>query len=430
LLNKLRSRIRIQVDGQIKTGRDVVVGALLGAEEFGFATSILVTMGCVLMRKCHKNTCPVGVATQNAQLRKLFKGKPEHVVQFLTMIARDVREIMATLGFRKMDDMIGRSDLLEMNDAIDFWKSKGLNFSKILYNPEPGHAIIRRQVETQPCDTEDILDHRLLKLAEPAIKLNVPVEIELPIKNVNRTVGAMLSGEIAKKYGHHGLPGNTITCRFKGAAGQSFGAFAAKGLTLYLEGESNDYLGKGLSGAKIIVTPYGGADFNPSENIIAGNVLLYGATSGEVYLQGKVGERFAIRNSGAYAVVEGIGDHGCEYMTGGRVVVLGGTGINFGAGMSGGLAYVYDPRQEFDDRCNLDMVDLELVTELQDINELKEMITKHHEYTASEKAGRILSEWEQCLPFFVKVFPMEYRKILGKMSKEDEAIERQEVWHG
>jgi glutamate synthase domain-containing protein 2/glutamate synthase domain-containing protein 1/glutamate synthase domain-containing protein 3 len=430
LLNDLRSRIRIQVDGQIKTGRDVVIGALLGAEEYGFATSILVTMGCVLMRKCHKNTCPVGVATQNAQLRKLFKGKPEHVVHFLTMIAEDVREIMAALGFLKMDDMIGRSDLLEMNDAIDFWKSKGLDFSKILFNPEPGHKIVRRQVETQPCDTENILDRRLLKLAEPALKSKVPVEIELPIKNVDRTVGAMLSGEIAKKYGNDGLPGNTITCRFKGAAGQSFGAFAAKGLTLYLEGESNDYLGKGLSGATIIVTPYDGADFNPSENIIAGNVLLYGATSGEVYLQGKVGERFAIRNSGAYAVVEGVGDHGCEYMTGGRVVVLGSTGINFGAGMSGGLAYVYDPRQEFDGRCNLDMVDLELVTDLQDIQELKKMISNHHAYTASEKAKRILSEWEKCLPFFVKVFPMEYRKILGKMSKEDEAIERQEVWHG
>lgn len=430
LLNKLRSRIRIQVDGQIKTGRDVIIGALLGAEEFGFATSILVTLGCVLMRKCHKNTCPVGVATQDAQLRKLFKGKPEHVVNFLTMIAREVRELMATLGFFKMDDMIGRSDLLEMNSAISFWKSKGLDFSKILYHPKMGPDIINRQVEVQPCDTENVLDRQLLKLAKPAIESKVPVDIELPVKNTDRTVGAMLSGEVAKKYGDAGLPDNTITCRFKGAAGQSFGAFAAKGLTLYLEGESNDYLGKGLSGGKIIVTPHSGADFNPSENIIAGNVLLYGATKGEVYLYGKVGERFAIRNSGAYAVVEGVGDHGCEYMTGGRVVVLGSTGINFGAGMSGGLAYVYDPSQEFDDRCNLDMVDLELVTELQDINELKEMITKHHEYTGSEKAKRILSQWKKSLPFFVKVFPMEYRKVLGKMSKEDEAIERQEVWHG
>ncbi len=254
--------------------------------------------------------------------------------------------------------------------------------------------------------------------------------MELPIRNVNRTVGAMLSGEIAKRYGNEGLPEDTIIFRFKGAAGQSFGAFAAKGLSLYLEGESNDYLGKGLSGGKIVVTPYRGAQFDPTENIIAGNVLLYGATGGEVYLHGKVGERFAIRNSGAHAVVEGVGDHGCEYMTGGRVVVLGSTGINFGAGMSGGLAYVYDPHQAFDDRCNLEMVDLELVTEPQDIEELKTMILMHLNYTGSEKAKQILAEWERCLPFFVKVFPMEYRKVLGKMTKEDEATERQEVWHG
>ena len=324
----------------------------------------------------------------------------------------------------------GRSDLLEMNTAIDFWKSKGLDFSKIFYNPDMGPETIRRQIESQPSDIENVLDRRLMKRLEPALESKTPVDIELPISNVDRTVGAMLSGEIAKRYGNDGLPEDTIIYRFKGAAGQSFGAFAAKGLSLYLEGESNDYLGKGLSGGKIVVTPYRGAHFDPAENIIAGNVLFYGATGGEVYLHGKVGERFAIRNSGAYAVVEGVGDHGCEYMTGGRVVVLGNTGINFGAGMSGGLAYVYDPHQEFDDRCNLEMVDLELVTEPQDIEELKAMILKHLNYTGSEKAKRILSEWEKCLPFFVKVFPMEYRKILGKMTKEDEATERQEVWHG
>jgi len=430
LLNNLRSRIRVQVDGQIKTGRDVIIGALLGAEEFGFATSILVTMGCVLMRKCHKNTCPVGIATQDRRLRKLFDGRPEHVVNFLTMIAKEAREIMAELGFRKMDDLVGRSDLLEMNEAIDFWKSRGLDFSKIFYHPDVGPDTARRQIEPQPCDVLGVLDLKLIQQARPALESQAPVTIELPITNVNRTVGGMLSGRIAQKYGNAGLPADTITCRFKGAAGQSFGAFAARGLTLHLEGESNDYLGKGLSGGKIVVTPYGGAQLDPSENIIAGNVLLYGATSGEVYLHGKVGERFAIRNSGAHAVVEGVGDHGCEYMTGGRVVVLGNTGINFGAGMSGGLAYVYDPHQEFDDRCNLAMVDLELVVEPEDIDELKTMIRNHYEHTGSEKAMGILAEWERCLPFFVKVFPMEYRKVLGKMTKEDEATERQEVWHG
>lgn len=407
-----------------------MIGALLGAEEFGFATSILVTLGCVLMRKCHSNTCPVGVATQDARLRKLFAGKPEHVVNFLTMVAEEVREYMALLGFRKMDDMIGRSDLLEMNRAIHFWKSKSLDFSKMLFNPGLSEISVNRKIEPQPCDTEDVLDRKLIELSAKAIKSQEKVNIELPIRNVNRTVGAMLSGTIAKKYGNDGLPHDTITCRFTGAAGQSFGAFAAKGLTLYLNGEANDYLGKGLSGGRIIVTPEAGVDFNPSENIIAGNVILYGATSGEVYIHGKAGERFAIRNSGANAVVEGVGDHGCEYMTGGRVVVLGGTGINFAAGMSGGIAYVYDPHQQFDGLCNLEMVDLELVTDPLDIDELKKLIANHYGYTKSRKAFSILSDWDKHLPFFVKVFPIEYRKVLGKMSKEDQAIERQEVWHG
>ncbi|MBW1984588.1 MAG: glutamate synthase large subunit, partial [Deltaproteobacteria bacterium] len=410
MLNNLRSRIRIQVDGQIKTGRDVVIGALLGAEEFGFATSILVVLGCVLMRKCHSNTCPVGVATQDPRLRKLFNGKPEYVVNFLTMVAEEVRSYMALLGFHKMDDMVGRSDLLEMNRAVNFWKSKGLDFSKILFNPGLSENSINRKMEPQPCDTEEVLDRKLIEFSKKAIESQEKVDIELPIRNVNRTVGAMLSGHIAKKYGNTGLPPDTITCRFTGAAGQSFGAFAARGLTLYLKGEANDYLGKGLSGGQIIVIPEAGVNFNPSENIIAGNVILYGATSGDVYIHGKAGERFAIRNSGANAVVEGVGDHGCEYMTGGRIVVLGDTGINFAAGMSGGIAYVYDPYQQFDGLCNLEMVDLELVTDPLDSEELKGLITNYYKYTQSDRASMILSDWDKYLPFFVKVFPIEYRK--------------------
>ena len=430
VLNDLRSRIRIQVDGQMRTGRDVVVAALLGAEEYGFATSVLVALGCVLMRKCHKNTCPMGIATQDARLRKRFQGEPEHVINYLTHVAQEVREQMAELGFSKMDDMIGRSDCLEMNTAVDFWKSKGLDLSRILHDPGLSRSSIHRQIEPHPSDTEDVYDRELLKLADAAIEAEEKVDIALPISNVDRTTGAMLSGRIAGKHGNAGLPEDTITCRFDGAAGQSFGAFAAKGLTLVLSGEANDYLGKGLSGGKIVVKPYQGVDFEPSENIIAGNVALYGATSGEAFIHGKAGERFAIRNSGATAVVEGVGDHGCEYMTGGRVVVLGDTGINFAAGMSGGIAYVYDPDQQFDLLANLEMVDLEIVTEPADIDELRALIGKHLEYTGSGRASHIISNWDACLPHFVKVFPTEYRKALGRMSKEDEAIEREEVWHG
>ncbi len=428
--NGLRKRIRVQVDGQIKTGRDVIIGALLGAEEFGFATTILVVLGCVMMRKCHKNTCPAGIATQDVTLRNLYKGKPEYIVNFLYMIAEEVREYMAHLGFRKMDDLTGRADILEMNGAIDFWKTKGLDFSKIFHTPEPGPDSPGRQIESQPCDTEKVLDRKLIADAKKALEKKEKTEINYAVHNYDRTVGAMLSGEIAKRYGNKGLPPDTITCRFHGSAGQSFGAFAAAGLTMILTGETNDYLGKGLSGGKIVVKPDKTASFNPSENIIAGNVLLYGAVSGEVYIYGKAGERFAIRNSGADAVIEGVGDHGCEYMTGGRVVILGETGINFGAGMSGGIAYVYDPFQRFDDRCNLEMIDLELVIEPEDIKELKTLIQKHHRYTGSQKAHAILLNWEEHLPYFVKVFPMEYRKVLGKMSREDEATERQEVQDG
>jgi len=436
VLNNLRSRIRVQVDGQMKTGRDVIIAALLGAEEYGFATSVLVVLGCVLLRKCNTNICPVGIATQAPELRRFFAGKPEYVQNFFAMLAQEVREYMAQLGFSKLDDLIGRSDLLETNRAVDFWKVKGLDLSKIFYRPkmpemsEMNDSLSRRCTEAQQHSIEGVIDRELILLSKESLESKKKVNIQLPIRNVNRTVGAMLSGEIAKRFGNRGLPDDTIVCNFKGAAGQSFGAFGANGLTLILEGEANDYMGKGLSGARIIVKPYSGTDFDPSLNIIAGNVILYGATSGEVYILGKVGERFAIRNSGACAVVEGVGDHGCEYMTGGRVVVLGDTGMNFAAGMSGGLAYVYDPDRLFDRNCNLEMVDLELVREEKDIEELKEMITRHIKYTGSKKAAEILLNWEASLPYFIKVFPMEYRRVLGKMSKEDEATKRGEVQHG
>ncbi|HOD12062.1 MAG TPA: glutamate synthase large subunit [Candidatus Omnitrophota bacterium] len=427
VLNNLRRYIRVQTDGQLKTGRDVVIAALLGAEEFGFGTAPLVVCGCVMMRKCHLNTCPVGVATQDAQLRKRFTGKPEHVVNFFYMIAQEIREYMSQLGFRTLDDMIGRSDLLEMNDAIDFWKAKGLDFSKIFFQPEVDDSVARRYVQAQPHAIDSVLDLKLITLSKEALEKGKPVKIQMPIGNTDLTVGGMLSGEIARLYGAQGLPDDTIVCEFQGAAGQSFGAFCMKGLSLILNGEGNDYIGKGLCGGKIIVKPAKNALFDPSQNILCGNVLLYGATSGEVYIYGRAGERFAIRNSGANVVVEGIGDHGCEYMTGGRVVILGETGVNFAAGMSGGIAYVYDPENRLDGRCNLDMVDLEAVQDAEDQNELKAMIEKHFYHTASRKAKKILDSWETELPFFVKVFPMEYRRVLGRMMKEDEAAKRQEV---
>ncbi|MDD4869498.1 MAG: glutamate synthase large subunit [Kiritimatiellae bacterium] len=430
VLNKLRSRVRIQADGQMKTGRDVIIAALLGAEEFGFATAPLVVCGCVMMRKCHQNTCPVGVATQDPELRKRYTGRPEYVINFFRMIAEEVREYMASTGFRKLDDLIGRSDLLEINNAVDFWKARGLDFSRIFNRPGIKDPSPVRCIEKQNHEIDDVLDKQLIKDAAKAIKFGKTVEIVSPIRNVNRATGTMLSGEIAKRYGSTGLPDDAIVCRFKGAAGQSFGAFGIKGITFILEGESNDYLGKGLSGAKIIVKPFSANKFNPSENVICGNVLLYGATSGDVYIYGRAGERFAIRNSGVNAVVEGVGDHGCEYMTGGRVAILGETGVNFAAGMSGGIAYVYDPDRKFDGRCNLDMVDLELVEIKTDIEELKGMIKKHFEYTGSKKSEFILSQWESEVHSFVKVFPMEYRRALGFMSRENDATKIEEVVDG
>ncbi len=428
--NNLRGRVRLQADGQMRTGRDIVIAAMLGAEEFGFATGPLVVCGCVMMRKCNENTCPVGVATQDPELRKRFTGKPEHLVNFFNMIAEDARQHMANLGIRTVDELVGRADLLEMNKAIEFWKAKGLDFSGIFHrvDRQPDTAI--RYTCRQNGDLDGILDQLLIKRACRALDDGAIVTIESPVRNTNLSVGTMLSGEIARRYGDKGLADDTIVCEFNGSAGQSFGAFGARGLTLILEGEANDYLGKGLSGAKIIVKPPEGASFDPSANIICGNVPLYGGTSGEAYISGRAGERFAIRNSGVHAVVEGVGDHGCEYMTGGRVVILGETGVNFGAGMSGGLAYIYDPNGALDGRCNLDMVDLELVVAQEDIAELKAMIAAHLENTGSKRAEQILNNWEACLPSFVKVFPMEYRRALGKMMKEDVATEREEVVDG
>jgi glutamate synthase (NADPH/NADH) large chain len=414
VMNDLRSRIRVQVDGKLQTGRDVVIAALLGAEEFGFSTAPLVAMGCIMMRKCHLNTCPVGIATQNPVLRKKFAGTPEHVINYFFFVAEQVRELMAKLGFRKMDEMIGRVDLIEMQAAEHHWKARGLDFSSILYNPQVPLRVGRRCLVAQNHGLEEALDHKLMELAKKAIETGEPVAFSLPIRNVHRTVGAMLSGEVTRRYGSKGLPDDTIRISFNGSAGQSFGAFLAKGITLTLEGDANDYVGKGLSGGKLIVYPPRGASFPPEENILIGNTVLYGATSGEAYFNGMAGERFAVRNSGAVAVVEGVGDHGCEYMTNGTVVVLGRTGRNFAAGMSGGIAYVFDPTGEFVRvRCNRAGVDLEPLFEREDILLLETLIRKHVAYTDSPLGKRILADWSQMLRHFVKVFPHEYKRVLS-----------------
>ncbi len=428
VLNGLRSRVRVQVDGQLKTGRDVVIGALLGAEEFGFATSALVVCGCIMMRKCHTNGCPVGVATQDPELRKKYTGKPEHVVNFMTMIAEEAREIMASLGCRTIDELVGRSDLLEVNDAIDFWKAKGLDFSNVLMTLDASEEE-RRCTQAQDHGLSSSLDYTYFDEVCKAMDAGKPYTTRCEVRNVHRTVGTIVSGEIARRFGQAGLADDSVSLTYVGAAGQSFGAFASQGMTMVLEGEANDYLGKGLSGGKIIVKPYPGADYSSEENMIAGNVILYGATGGEVYLNGQAGERFAIRNSGAKAVVEGVGDHGCEYMTGGTAVILGPTGVNFGAGMSGGIAYVYDEAGTFDNQCNLDTLDLELVDKDEDKNVLRELLENHVRYTGSPKASRMLEDWDRYVPRFIKVFPMEYKRALGQLSRDDEATKRAEKPH-
>ncbi len=425
VMNDLRSRIRVQVDGKLQTGRDVAIAALLGAEEFGFSSAPLVAMGCVMMRKCHLNTCPVGIATQNPELRKRFEGTPEHVINFFFYIAEEVREWMAKMGFRTMSEMIGRVDMIQMRDAIDHWKARGLDFSSILYNPQVPGRVGRRCLIAQDHGLNKALDHSLMNLAKQAVEHGEPAEFNMPIRNVHRAVGAMLSGEIARQHGSKGLPEDTIRIRFNGSAGQSFGAFLVRGVSLTLEGDANDYVGKGLSGGKIIVFPPKDSTFPPEENILIGNTVLYGATSGEAYFNGVAGERFAVRNSGATAVVEGAGDHACEYMTKGTVVILGRTGRNFAAGMSGGIAYVFDPTGEFVRvRCNRAGVDLEPIFEREDILLLERLISKHVEYTGSALGKRILGNWTETLRHFVKVFPHEYKRVLGipKTTRRNEHI--------
>ncbi len=419
VLNNLRRKVMVQADGQLKTGLDVIMTALMGAEEFGFSTSALIVLGCVMMRKCHLNTCPVGIATQNAELRKRFMGKADNVVTFFQFIAEEVREYLAELGYRKMDEIIGRFDLMERNPEVDHWKIRNLDLSGLLsLSPEAGTNSMHC-ADIQDHKIEFVLDKELIIEAEKAIRNKQPVEIERKIRNTDRTTGAMLSGNIARLYGSAGLPDGTIKCRFTGSAGQSFGAFLVSGVELYLEGDSNDYLGKGLSGGRIIVVPPPGSPFESDKNIIIGNTVLYGATKGEIYISGIAGERFGVRNSGADAVVEGVGNHCCEYMTGGRVVVLGSTGSNFAAGMSGGIAYVLNEKGDFDYYCNMGMVELSLVEDNSDANELTKLILRHYRLTGSKKAKTILDDLSSYLPKFIKVIPYDYKKVLQELKLEE-----------
>jgi glutamate synthase (NADPH/NADH) large chain len=420
VLNDLRSRVTLQTDGGLKTGRDVVIAALLGAEEFGFATAPLITLGCIMMRKCHLNTCPVGIATQDPELRAKFAGKPEHVVNYLFMVAEDARENMAKLGFRSIDEMVGHTECLGVDEAIHHWKADGLDLTPILKPAAKPHKDVK-VICSIPQDhglekSVDVLE--LVPRCRETIQTKKPIQFELPIININRTVGTILSHEIAKVHGQKGLPTDTIHVNFKGSAGQSFGAFLAHGVTLELEGDSNDYVGKGLSGGRIIIYPPKGSLFKPEANILVGNVCLYGATMGEVFLRGRAAERFAVRNSGAYAVIEGVGDHGCEYMTGGRVVILGETGRNFAAGMSGGVAYVLDEDGQFPIRCNHGTVALEKVEAAEDIDELKGLIERHLQFTNSSVAKLILSNWDEHLAKFVKVMPTDYKRVLEEMKAQ------------
>ena len=418
VLNNLRSRIYVETDGQLKTGRDVAVAALLGAEEFGFATAPLVVLGCIMMRVCHLNTCPVGVATQDPRLRARFTGEPEHVVNFMRFVAQELREIMAQLGFRTLNEMIGRTDKLIPWKAIEHWKAKGLDLTPILHQPEVGPEVGRYRQIDQDHGIEKSLDvTKLLEICEPAIERGERVHAELPIRNVNRVVGTIVGSEVTKRHGPNGLPEDTIHLKFTGSAGQSLGAFMPRGMTIELEGDANDYFGKGLSGGKIIIYPPKGSTFVAEENIIIGNVALYGATSGEVFVHGMAGERFGVRNSGVNAIVESIGDHGCEYMTGGRVVVLGQTGRNFAAGMSGGIAYVLDEKGDFPTRCNQDLVGLEKLENADEIEEIWKLVQRHRSYTKSECAAKVLAEWKNLVPKFVKVMPKDYKRVLQSMKK-------------
>jgi glutamate synthase (NADPH/NADH) large chain len=449
VVNRLRSRIAVQVDGGLRTGRDVVIGALLGADEFGFSTAPLIAAGCVMMRVCHLNTCPVGVATQDPVLRKRFIGQPEHVINYFFFVAEEVREIMAELGFRTMDEMVGQMQMLDKRALVEHWKAKGLDFSLLFTKADVPASVGIYHSEPQNHHLEKVLDRRLIAQAQAAIDRGAPVKIEETIKNIDRTAGAMLSGEIAKHYGHTGLPDDTVHVKLTGTAGQSFGAWLARGITFELEGEANDYVGKGLSGGRLIAYPSRDAGIVPEESIIVGNTVLYGAISGEAYFRGIAGERFAVRNSGATVVVEGTGDHGCEYMTGGIVVVIGPTGRNFAAGMSGGIAYVLDEDGSFERRCNMAMVELEPVPAEEEISQkeyghandlqtkgqvdvsadmtrydaerLRILITRHNRFTGSKRAAEILANWTTYLPKFRKVMPVEYRRALAEMKKEQAA---------
>ena len=440
VLNNLRGRIAVQVDGGFRTGRDVVIGALLGADEFGFATAPLIALGCIMMRKCHLNTCPVGVATQDPVLRKRFTGQPEHVINYLFFIAEEARKLMASMGIRRFEEMIGRTELIDMRRAADHYKAKGLDYTRLLYKPIVGADVKTSHKDTQDHQLDKALDHQLIAKALPALAKGTPVSFEMPIRNTNRTVGAMLSGDVARKYGHSGLPEDTISIKFTGIAGQSFGAFAARGVSLELVGAANDYVGKGLSGGRISVYPPAACTADPAQNIIVGNTTLYGAIEGECYLSGVAGERFAVRNSGAVTVVEGVGDHGCEYMTGGAVVVIGQTGLNFAAGMSGGIAYVLDEDGTFKQRCNMAMVEIEAVKAenvkpgengdlralmadplSNDAVRLYRLIERHRHYTNSARAKLILDNWNQYLPKFVKIVPVDFRRALNEIADSNPA---------
>jgi glutamate synthase (ferredoxin) len=421
VLNNLRSRIVVETDGQLKTGRDVAIAALLGAEEFGFATAPLVTLGCIMMRVCHQNTCPVGVATQDPQLRKNFTGDPQHTVNFMKFVAAELREIMAELGFRTLNEMIGRTDMLEPKKAVEHFKAKGLDFSAILYQPKVGDDVGRYCQMPQDHGLAKSLDiTKLLDICKPAIELGEKVSATLPIINVNRVVGTIVGNEITKRH-WNGLPDDTVHLHFQGSAGQSFGAFCPKGMTLELEGDANDYLGKGLSGGRIIVYPPEGSTFVPEENIITGNVAFYGATKGEAYISGMAGERFCVRNSGVDAVVEAVGDHACEYMTGGRIVIIGPTGRNFAAGMSGGTAFILDEAGDFASRCNKAMVAIGKLDDPEEAEIVLQMIKRHAEYTKSQKAFKVIALWEEMLPKFVKVIPHDYARVLAALKKAEAA---------
>ncbi len=412
VMNDLRGRIVVQTDGQLKTGRDVAIACLLGAEEFGFATAPLISMGCIMLRKCHLNTCSVGIATQDPELRAKFAGQPEHVINYFFFVAEHLREIMAQMGFRTINEMVGRVDRLDTRRAIEHWKAQNIDLSNLLHKPEVPDWVATYHCQDQDHGLESALDHNLIEMSIDALENRTPVKMELPINNSHRTVGAMLSGKVSKRYGEDGLPDNTIQIKFKGSAGQSFGAFLAPGVSITLEGDSNDYFAKGLSGGHIVVYPPKGSTFVPEKNVIVGNVVLYGATGGKVFIRGIAGERFAVRNSGAHTVVEGVGDHGCEYMTGGVVVVLGQTGRNFAAGMSGGFAYIFDEDGTFSDRCNQEMVDLEKVVEENDLETLRGLIQEHLDSTGSTTAQRILNTWDESVSRFVKIFPQDYRRVL------------------